>query len=221
MAIVPLVSAAQWQAFGSNTELVQNSTIWTPTALASLMNQATRAVESRCERRLSPFTGLVESSRADGVDIDGMAMDDVPLDLVGALGRSKSLAYGATSLVRDVWLREWAPVYPDLWSTTVTQIELVRAYGDSEIVIPSNVEGPEPDTGHMRFRLGTFVPPGTTIIVTYNGGYATVPDDLVLATIFQATKFVLLGAEPEMRAGMNTADLDAEMMMLLSSYMRY
>ena len=221
MSYTPLASLAQAQAFGSFLELTQNSTVWTSGNLAELMVTASRAVESRCDRRLAPFTGLVETSRADGVDIDGMAMDDVPLDLVGALGRSKALAYGATSLVRDVWLREYAPVYPDLWSMTVTQIQLVRAYGDSELVLPSNIEGPESDTGHMRFRLGTFVPPGTTIRVTYNGGYTTVPDDLVQAAIFQAMKLVLIGAEPEVREGMSTAGLDAELLMLLAPYIRY
>lgn len=221
MPLTPLASANDFQAWGSNAQLVQNTAVWTPTALDTLMTRATRSVESRCDRRLAAFTGLLETSRADGVDTDGLADSDFPLDLVGALGRSQARAYGATSLVRDVWLREYAPVYADLWATTVSSIQLVLAYGGTYDVDPGSVEGPEPDTGHLRFRLGTFVPAGTTVRVTYSGGYTTVPDDLEQATILQATKLVLLAAEPELRTGMSTADLDAEILMLLDPYIRY
>lgn len=78
----------------------------------------------------------------------------------------------------------------------------------------------EPDTGHVRFQLGTFVPPGTTIRVTYNGGYATVPADLVQACKTMAASIAVRELNP-MQHGGHDPDLlrmDAEVM--LDPYMR-
>lgn len=212
-----LASAPDFVAYGSLTEVFRNNPDPDPTPL---LTRATRAIESRCDRRLAPFTGLVESSRAEGIDNEISTGASWPLDLPAALGRSKANSFGATSLVRDLWLREYAPQYADMWTATITSLQLIRAFGDIETVGPTAVEGPQPDTGHVRLRLGTFCPPGTTIVVTYSGGYDPVPDDLVQACLLQATKATLLGAEPQTRTGMSYAELDAEIAALLDPYMR-
>lgn len=217
----PLASQGDFLEFGSNQELMQPETRWPPDNIDSLMLRATRSIESRCDRRLAPFTGLLESSRAIGVAIDGSANDDVPLDLRGALGRAQSMAYGATALVRDFWLEQYAPVYSDNWTYTIENIELVTAYGGTEQLFVPTVEGPEADTGHVRLQLGTFCPPGTTVRFTYSGGYVDIPEDLNLACIFQAMKFVLLGAEPELRASMSYKELEYEIMTLIAPFVRY
>lgn len=218
VTVTPLADfndAVSWMA---GAEILRNVT--DPAAQTRLMTWATRSIENQCERRLAPFTGLTESQRATGVDTGILAGSDMPLDLTGALGRSQALAFASTNMVRDIWLREYAPVLQDQWSYTVTQIQLVRAYGDTELVNPSQIEGPEPDTGHLRFRLGTFIPEATTVRVTYDGGYQQVPDDLQLACIYRAFKFAVIGAEPETRKEMSTAELDAEVLTLIAPYIR-
>ncbi len=191
-----------------------------PNAQQALLLQATRAIENRCDRRLVPFTGLYESQRAMGIDQGILAGSDMPLDLSGALGRSQALAFASTRMVRDIWLRQYAPRFEEYWTYDVTQIQLVRAYGDTELVPPTSVEGPEPDSGHIRFRLGTFVPEGTTIRVTYDGGYDPIPADLTLACCYQAAKYAVLGAEPETRKDMSLVELDAEILSLIAPYIR-
>lgn len=219
--LTPLATPQDFVEFGSNAELVQNQEIWTPGALVALMNRATRSVETRCDRRLAPFT-LTESFRAEGVANDSSPNDDVPLDLRSALGRAQSLAFGATALVRDFWLSHRPPSYQDLWTYTMERIQLITAYGGTETIPVGNMEGPQADTGHVRLLLGTFCPPGTTVEFTYSGGYTvSVPDDLNLACVLQAVKFVLIGGEPELRNGMTTRDLDDEIVTLIAPFVRY
>lgn len=218
VTVTPLAAFTDAQTWMAGAEILRNVT--DPTAQTRLMAQATRSIENQCERRLAPFTGVTESQRAIGVDQGVLAGSDMPLDLTGALGRSQALAFSSTNMVRDIWLREYAPVLPDMWAYTVTQIQLVRAYGDTELVTPSSVEGPEPDSGHIRFRLGTFIPEATTVRVTYDGGYQQTPEDLQLACIYRAFKFAVVGSEPETRKDMSTAELDAEVLTLISPYIR-
>lgn len=219
--VSPLATPQDFVEFGSNAELVQNQEIWTPAALLNHMKRATRSVESRCERRLAPFTGLVESCRAEGVDIEQVGAALFPLDLQGALGRSTAAAYGTVNLVRDFWLREFPPNYTELWSYDITSFEIIRFWGDSQFVTPDSLEGPQPDSGHLRVQLGTFLPIGSTVIITYSGGYtAGVPDDLNLACVLQAIKLLLIGAEPELRKGMDTDNLDEELTLLLQPFAR-
>lgn len=190
-----------------------------PTAQDALMLRTTRTIENRCGRRLVSFTKS-ESHRAEGVDQDGFGNADMPMNLQTALGWSQSVAFANTNLVRDVWLDECAPVFPDMWSYTLVQIELLLAYGDNMTVGAGSVQGPQPDSGWLRLNLGTFAPVGTTIVVTYSGGYDPIPDDLQQAAIFQAMKFALLGAEPEQRKDLSTAELDAEILGLIAPYIR-
>jgi len=170
-----------------------------PPALDKLVARASRTVESKCTRRFAPFT-ITESVRADGIDPAAIETAGWPLDLIAALGQSRSRAYGESTLVRDVWLSEYAPIYPELWTYSNVSIVLARAFGDTQDVLASSLEGPEPDSGHFRFRLGTFVPIGTTVRITYSGGYTvSIPDDLVQATVMQTALFAVLAAEPQQR----------------------
>lgn len=218
MTVTPLASADDFQNFASTQELIQNATRWSPSQLDKLMLRASRRLETLCDRRLVPFT-ITETTRAEGVALDSSPNDDVPMDLRSALGRAQSLAFGATYLVRDFWLSQYAPAYPDLWSYSVEQIQLVTEYGATEVIPASQIEGPENDTGHLRFLLGTFCPPGTTVRFTYSGGYTTPPDDLNMACIFQAMKLILVGNEPYGRE--SSANLDNEILMHISEYIRY
>lgn len=219
VTVAPLATYSQATSFLAGNQILRYIT--DPAAQTALMIQATRSIENQCERRLAPFTGLVESKRAIGVDTGILAGSDMPLDLTGALGRSQALAFNSTRMVRDIWLSEYAPILPDLWAYTVSEIKLVRAYGDTELVDPASIEGPYPDSGHFRFRLGTFVPEATTVAVTYAGGYSGgIPEDLQLACIYRAYKFAILGTEPEQRKDMSTAELDAEILTLIAPYIR-
>lgn len=222
MTPVPLATVADFMGFGSNKELVQKTTRWTEAALTRLMLRATTAIQDRCDRYLAPFTGLTESKRAEGVANDSSPNDDVPLDLRSALGRAQSMAFGATALVRDFWLAQYAPVRQDLWTYTLERIEVITPYGGALTIPPNQItDGPQPDNGHFRLPLGEFCPPGSTVIVTYSGGYTPIPYGLNLACVMQAMKFALIGAEPEARKDMSTANLDDELLMLLAPYIRY
>lgn len=217
MTYTPLASASDIQSYPGLAVVTRT---WSAAQQATLMTAASRAIESRCERRLAPFSGVTESSKAVGIDVQGVVGDDFPLDLVGALGRSRQMAFGALRMVRDMWLKEYAPIYQDQWSYSLGGILLERAYGDTEAVDVGSLEGPELDTGHIRFRLGTFIPEGTNIRVTYGGGYSPVPYDLNLACVLQATKLAILTASPEVREGMSTVELDAEILGLIAPFIR-
>lgn len=219
--LAPLATPDDLQSFASTRELLQNQERWPPSAIAKLLLRATRSIESRCDRRLAPFTGLFESVRADGVDIEQVGVGLFPLDLQGAMGRSTAAAYGTINLIRDFWLREYPPQYQDLWTYDIAQVQVIRFWGDETFVAPSLIEGPEVDTGHFKVPLGTFLPTGSTVRVTYGGGYTVeIPDDLVQACIFQAMKLILIGNEPYSREGGSTAPLDEEITLLIAPFAR-
>lgn len=186
-----------------------------------VMVRASRALETRTGRRLTPFTGLVQSERAEGVDAAGSGYSG-PLPLLDALGRSRAQAFGDGSpSVRDVWLDEHAPLASELWTYSGVSVTLLPGYGGSQTIAGSALEGPEPDTGHLRLPLGTWCPVGTTIRVTYSGGYTLgVPDDLREACLLQAAKLLILRMEPQARPGMDTDDLEKELTELLAPYAR-
>jgi hypothetical protein len=197
----------------------------TTTNVDALMLRATASIENACSRRMAPFTNLIESHDAEGIDPDEYGDTggaDLPLDIYGALGVSKMRSLGGSSLVRQLQLDQYAPLYTDLWSYSVQTVQLFRTYGDTQFVQPQSLEGPWADTGQFRFRMGTFVPVGTTVVVTYSGGYTVaIPDDLVSACLFAAARLYLLELDPEDRnSGHDLADLDAEIGGLISPYMR-
>lgn len=157
-----------------------------------LMMRATRACESRTGRRLAPFTGLVETHRAEGADPDELAEmgASMPGDLGTAVSRSYGAALGSGALgwVRRCWLKQRPPLYTEMWSYSDVQITLLRSLGSTTDVPVGQLIGGEPDpyNGLIWFRLGTFLPPGARVRVTYSGGYHTIPGDLVDACRYMA-----------------------------------
>ena len=186
-----LATSAQMQE-GQFADLVRD---YSNSALDALMIEATRECEGIAGRRLAPFVNIVETQRADAMDIEDAMDAYVPLDPTSQLGFSRAQSLGSTLLVRHFWVREFPPRYPELWSGSVSSINLFRSYSGQQSVGVSTIQF-EPDTGHCRFQLGTFVPAGTTIQATYSGGYATVPADLVRACKFIAAVTALSEIDP-------------------------
>lgn len=190
-APTPLATTAQLQdgAFADLVRQYQSAT------LDQAMIQATREAEGICGRRLAPFT-TTESHRAEGIDPDEYSDSaNLPLDIRGTIGASYAMALGASTLVRQVWLNEYAPRFPEMWTYSNIQISIVRSYGGSQAVT-TLLDGPDPDSGHVWFQLGLFLPVGSRIHVTYSGGYTTTPADLVRATKYLAAAYVIDELDP-------------------------
>ncbi|MFE4867728.1 hypothetical protein [Streptomyces sp. NPDC056682] len=190
------------------------------TAQANLMLQATRACESACDRRLAVFSGVTETQRADAMDIEDAMDAYVPLDPTSQLGFSRAQSLGSTLLTRHFWVREHPPRYPELWTGSIASISLLRAYSGTQTVSVSTIQY-ETDTGHVRFQLGTFVPPGTTIVATYSGGYSTVPADLVQACQYMAASMAVKQLDPvDGRSGHDPDALRSDALEMLAPYTR-
>lgn len=200
-APVPLATVEQL----TSTPLGNLVTEYTPQARADLMVQATRACEDACDRRLAPFT-ITETQRAESLDVEDALDAYVPLDPASQLGMSRAMSLGSTLLVRHFWVREHPPRYPEFWDGAVSKIVLKRSFSGIQDVAVSQVQY-EPDTGHVRFALGTFVPPGTTIQVTYTGGYTTVPQSLVLACTYMAGAIAVRQLDPVVQPTEHDADM--------------
>lgn len=215
-APIPLATAAQFQE-GPFANLVSS---FASTAIDNIMINATRLCESECDRRLAPFANIVETQRAEALDVEDALDAYIPLDPTSQLGFSRAQSLGSTLLVRHFWVREYPSRYPELWAGSISAINLYRSYSGSQIVDMSTMQY-EPDTGHCRFQLGTFVPPGTTIQVTYSGGYLTVPADLIEACRFMAAGLVVKQLDPvDGRSGHDPDALRSEAVMMLSPYVR-
>lgn len=214
----PLATVAQMTE-GPFNDLVSN---FSATAKTDLMLEATRACETECQRRLAPFTGHVETHRAEGVDPDEYTdAANLPLDLQGTLGRSYAHALGASTMVRHCWLNEYAPLYPEYWAYSGVSITIVRSYGGSQVLAPTQMIGPEIDSGHMWFTLGVFVPIASLIRVTYSAGYSTVPADLVRACKYMAASIAVRELDPIMvQHGHDAGALEAQAVAWLSPYGR-
>jgi hypothetical protein len=195
---------------------------YTAPALNDLMVQATRACETETGRRLAPFTGVTESHRCSGMDPDEYADSaNLPLDLAGTLGRSYAYALGASSLVRHMWLHEYAPHYPEFWSYTVASLTIIRSYGGSESLTVTQYVGPELDSGHIWFNLGKFIPVGSLARAVYGGGYQTIPADLVRACIWMAASIAATELDPMLEShGHNPGSLEEKAVGWLSAYQR-
>lgn len=212
----PLASVAQFTE-GPFANLVSG---YSGTAQSNLMLQATRACESACDRRLAPFTNIIETQRADAMDIEDAMDAYVPLDPTSQLGFSRAQSLGSTLLTRHFWTREHPPRYPELWTGSISAITLYRSYSGAQLINVGQIQY-EPDTGHCRFALGTFVPPGTTIQVTYSGGYITVPADLVQACQYMAASMAVKQLDPvDGRSGHDPDALRADALEMLAPYTR-
>jgi hypothetical protein len=218
-APTPLATFAQLSE-GPFADLVQGYT--SPSSQTDLMVEATRACESITDRRLAPFTGVTETHRAGGVDPDEYADSaNLPMDIQGTIGRSYARSLGATTLVRHVWLNEHAVRYPECWTYGAVSLQIVRSYGGSQDLTATQVTGPEPDSGHVFFQLGTFLPIGSWIRVTYSGGYQTVPADLVRACKYKAAALAARELDPvQMDARKDPDALDKAACTMLTPYMR-
>jgi hypothetical protein len=214
---VPIVSAAQFQA-GPLGDLVKG---YSPQALSDLLSEATRECESEAGRRLVPFANMPETHRAEGMDPDEYTDSaNIPMDIQGTLGRSYAQALGVTTLVRHCQLNEYAVRYPELWTYTSISIQVVRSYGGNQVLSASQYQGPEPDSGHVWFQLGQFIPLGSLIRVTYSGGYTVaIPADLVRAGKFMAAYLAVRELNPD-ASDHNPDELHSDALMALANYVR-
>lgn len=214
-AVAPLCTVEEFLS-GAFQDLARN---YSTAALTNIMVEATRACESATDRRFAPFT-ITETQRADAMDIEDALDAYVPLDPTSQLGFSRAQSLGSTLLVRHFWVRESPARYPEYWTGQINNIALLRSFSGTQSVETTTLQY-ETDTGHVRFQLGTFVPPGTTIVVNYSGGYSTVPADLVRACKYMAASIVLKELDPAQ--SMHGHDPDAlrlDAMELLASWTR-
>ena len=185
-----------------------------PGVLADILVEATSFIEDNTSRRLAPFTNHICEERLFGISPDeyGDVSADMPIDIYGSLGISKAAALGASDLVRHLWLDQYAPFYPELWTYSITSMRIFRTYGDYQDIDFNHggILGPNITDGHVWFRLGTFIPEGSFVKVVYSGGYTLgVPPALRRACLFQAIKYVILECEPQMRSAMDLKEIDA------------
>jgi hypothetical protein len=211
----PLITWAQLTE-GPFADLVKGYT--DPGAQASVLIEATRMCESATDRRLAPFT-LTETCRADALDVEDALDAYVPLDPTSQLGFSRASSLGSTLLVRHYWVRHWPARNPEFWTGSLVSVNLLRSFSGAQVVDPVTLQY-ESDTGHVRFQLGTFVPPGTTIVTEYSGGYSTVPADLVRACKYMAASIAATELDPLRETGHNPDDLEAKAASILVPYMR-
>lgn len=213
----PLCSAGQLQS-GAFADLAR---AYVGGSLTDILLEATRACETECGRRLVPFT-LTESHRAEGIDPDEYTdATNLPMDIIGASGSSYAQALGANTLVRHCWLNEYAPQYPDMWTYSNVTITVTRSIGGTQTFTSANYKGPDPDTGHVLFNLGQFIPIGSWLYVTYSGGYTTIPADLVRACKWMAAAILCREIDPMGSShGHSPAELESLAVSWLGPYAR-
>jgi hypothetical protein len=213
----PLCTAAQFTE-GPFGDL---ASAYSPTALTDVLIEATRMCESETSRRLAPFT-VTETHRASVIDPDEYSDSaNIPMDIQSTLGASYAQAIGASSLVRHVWVDECAVRYPDMWAYSNVGVTIIRSYGGTQgLNVGQILNGPEPDTGHLWFQLGLFMPIGSRIQVTYSGGYTVaVPADLVRACKFMAAYLIVRELNPA-ASDHNPEELHVDALMRLAPYTR-
>lgn len=216
-SVVPLCSPSQFKE-GAFSDLVRD---YTTQALADLLAEGTRLCEDATERRLAPFT-ITELTRADGIDPDEYTDSaNLPMDIRSTLGVSYAQALGASSLVRHCWVSEFAPRYQDMWTYSNVSVSIIRSYGGSQDVSPSQIlSGPEPDSGHLWFQLGMFLPVGSRVQVTYSGGYTVAtPASLVRANKFMSAYLAVRELNPD-DVQHDPAQLHADALMSLGGFGR-
>jgi hypothetical protein len=191
---VPLATAADMLT-GQFADLVRD---YDADALTQVMIDATRVCEGIAGRRLAPFTAIPESHRATGIDPDEASdPSGIPVSMQATLSTSYANALaGSGDMVRHIWLNEHAPRYPEMWTYSDLAIEVFLSIGGSQSFPGVQIIGAEPDSGHIWFYLGSYIPAGSLIRVTYSGGYTTVPADLARACKLQAAVLVLGEIDP-------------------------
>lgn len=195
---IPLASTTDMKS-GAFADLMRSYPVQD---LDGLMIEATRLCEDYCERRLAPFTNVPETHRAQGIDPDEQTgISGMPMSLQGTIGVSYSNALNTGSgMVRHVWLNEFAPRYPDLWTYGQDlTVQVLLSQGGLSTLAGSQLIGAEPDSGHIWFQLGTLLPVGSLIRVTYSGGYTAVPASLVRACKYMAASLIVTELDPTRR----------------------
>ncbi len=189
----PLCTAAQFTE-GPFADL---ASAMSPQALTDFLLEGTRMCEDATSRRLVPFT-ITEMQRAEGIDPDEYSdAANLPMDIRSTLGASYARAIGAQTLVRHCWVDERAPRYQEMWQYSNVSVTIVRSYGGSQNLTPAQIlSGPDPDTGHMWFQLGLFLPIGSRIRVTYSGGYQTIPASLTRANRYMTASEIVRELNP-------------------------
>src|SRR5579859_2991563 len=171
---------------------------YTATALNDLLIESARQCEDLTGRRLAPFTGMVETQRAAGIDPDEYAAtSNLPMSIQSSLGMSEATALSITNLVRHHWLREYPPRYQDLWSYSNVNVAVYRSYGGNQAISTGQIIlGPD-ELGHIWFQLGQFVPVASHIQVTYSGGYTVaIPGSLLRACKYLAASVAVTELNP-------------------------
>lgn len=192
--VTPLCTWAEFSA-GAFADLARKYV--DVTAQTQLLREATRLCERAAGHRLAPFAGVVETHRAQGIDPDELGDSaNMPLDLSGTLGRSYAQALGTSTLARHCWLREFAESNPEFWSYTSVAITVVRSFGGSQNFTTAQYVGPEPDSGHVWFNVGQFIPIGSLIRITYGGGFTTMPADLQRAGKLMTANLIVREMQP-------------------------
>jgi hypothetical protein len=192
---IPLCSAAAFTE-GPFSDLASQLS---DQALSDYLVEGTRLCETETGRRLAPFT-ITETHRADMIDPDEYSdTANLPMDIQSTLGMSYAAAMGASSLVRHCWVDEYACRYQDLWAYSGVSVTIIRSYGGTQILAPTQIlNGPEPDTGHLWFQLGLFLPIGSRVRIGYSGGYTiAVPADLVRANKLMTASIIVRELNPE------------------------
>lgn len=192
---IPLITAAQFTE-GSFGDLVSD---WSGQAIADVLIEATRLTEEDAGgRRLAPFT-LTETHRAGAADPDQYGTGTgLPLPIQGAIGWDYAQSLGASKLVRECWVDQFPPHYPDMWAYSDVEVTTILTYGGTPLLGPAQIlDGPD-NTGHLWFQLGTFLPVGSRIRVTYSGGYVIdTPASLVRSCKFRAAYLVVRELDPK------------------------
>ena len=196
---LPLATAAQFTS-GAFADLATFYTQSTGQPLEDILLEGTRLCEDMCGRRLAPFTVTSESHRAEGVDPDELGeTGGIPISLQGTLGLSYASALNNVTLVRHVQLDEYPVRYPDMWAYTGVSLAVQLAYGGTPMPLnPGQFFGPDIDSGHIWFQLGTFLPIGSMVYATYSAGYSlAVPGSLVRANKFASAALIVRELNPE------------------------
>lgn len=221
---VPVKSLATVEAFRKRyPNLTQDID---PTVLQEYLEDATDHLEDLTSRRLAPFTGHIYEDMMWGIDPNeyGDTSAGMPIDIYGSLGVSYANALGAGDLVRHFWLDQYAPLYPELWTYSITEMNVFLTYGNYQPITVEHgllANSPEITSGHCWLTLGTFTPEGTRIQVKYSGGYTKgIPRSLRTACMLQASMFLIVESETQARSNMNMDEADAQLGRLLAPWMR-
>jgi hypothetical protein len=202
-AYVPLATPADLYA-SPLLDLFRNLTA---EAVYDRIVRASQAAEDYCRTRLSPFT-VTESCRAAAVDVDETWDLYTPLDTPGQLALSRAQSLGAAQLVRHAWVRNRPPIRQELWSGQITTITIERSVSGSQTLTDPSQWQYEADTGHIRFYYGSFIPVGSTLLITYTGGYTPeVPMGLRMATLYGAAVLALVELTPGARPSVDLTEL--------------